>query len=983
MGMGNSGGGGGGFLTTSKSHTGLNIRQLSAASLRLEGSTGQTSTSGSHSQHQSHSQAQMQQQEQQKQPSSKLSRQLSAMSLREHNKKLEINAGADGGSGGKTLSKSKSNLNSQGSNTTGERNLKRHATISNHGTSKNNATSTNSVSGVLSPNGLLSHQDMSQNVIISTKSIEHSVQSPSGSPIMFRRSPDQMIPLEENATTSIDHLGKGVGENRMNSVKKDEYTSSPLGSNVMNAFSSISDNSNTTEGRNLVQNSGTEVNQSPSAIVKLAAPTNADQDSVVPSSTPNQQSYDQVGGTPSRINVFTKFLSNMVVSPTTNFMSVPRAASTSEMFSTSVRSLPVIPDEESEPEDHPKFELKSKHISLKNEASPSKGSGVSNGSDIFNLAKYSNPKIHQFFKEVIAAGAGNHGEDDTGSKCTSYLLESPLESEDNIEGPVGQEIHQEPEQKTLGMFNRKVAGNTSFGSLRSNGNILLSDDENGPTIGDSKRTEAGDDKKYSLGKITTSHTKTGASSHMVLQSDTTNDLITSVSAAVAKDTSASKMTSTLTTEHSAKEESAAHSSNMLTSQIRRGTIFLGNMIFGSIFSLSAEDDPIKSEEEAQREWKKAHHDAVQEIGVAAAITIVTDNLHGIADPWTLSFYDRELEESYRSFFAAMYMPNWRRGIVLQVAFFFCLFIYHMVAYPSDSSWYETLVAQRALSFPNVTDYTSISCTPGFECELCSNGHLCNYFSYLDESLFMGVGSILSGMLLYTLSFQLGPHGRWHQWTHLVAVFYMVFLIAIPISTHHFVIEPTITPYKTGLLYIFASFTFGILLRPRFLHTLVASPMILFVFVTEAIMAAKKHNMDTTSLGISSLAVFYTLCILCYILYHLEYDARSQFYRSTCMMKDNVKLQDQLKDMHRNYADKVLDFDSPLEKAMGMLTLMRMDPFLHNSHFESLGMVLALLNSKDLMTPDIQQQVYDGAVGLDEEGEVGVYGRTSFVVCNFF
>ena len=109
--------------------------------------------------------------------------------------------------------------------------------------------------------------------------------------------------------------------------------------------------------------------------------------------------------------------------------------------------------------------------------------------------------------------------------------------------------------------------------------------------------------------------------------------------------------------------------------------------------------------------------------------------------------------------------------------------------------------------------------------------------------------------------------------------------------------------------------------------------------------------------------------MCFTTRDFERTSRAQFVRSRSFMRTNEILIKQLKDMHKTYSDKVLDFDSPFEKALGILNLMRMDPTLGRKHFESVGVVIAMLNSGDIMAPDIEKQVHKGTVELGEEGEV--------------
>ncbi|KAJ3415258.1 cAMP-specific 3',5'-cyclic phosphodiesterase 4D [Chytridiales sp. JEL 0842] len=354
-----------------------------------------------------------------------------------------------------------------------------------------------------------------------------------------------------------------------------------------------------------------------------------------------------------------------------------------------------------------------------------------------------------------------------------------------------------------------------------------------------------------------------------------------------------------------------------------------------------------------------------------------DTLHGITDPWFLKFDDEKLEQAYQKYFASAHKPSWRLGTLIHIILLVLIMAYQMLVYPIDAKDFLSLQLTRdTVASTNISitlPALPSGCIPGYICAPCENGRLCNAYNFLHEALFFGVGALLPICTLYILSYT-GYFKFCKKDTSTEAAIYTLLMLAIPISARHAVVEPTVSPYKTAMLYVFSFFTSMGVLRPRLFHVLAISPVAFAIFVAEASATSVLYRMEKTSVVISALTVTAALVINCITTYEYERKARLQFLKSQSSMNINEKLFNQLKDMHKNYSDRIVDFDSPLEKAIGMISLIRMDPMLNKEHFESMGVVLALLTSKDLMTPDIERQVTVGRVALDEEGEAWLFSN---------
>ncbi|TPX71636.1 hypothetical protein CcCBS67573_g06106 [Chytriomyces confervae] len=359
------------------------------------------------------------------------------------------------------------------------------------------------------------------------------------------------------------------------------------------------------------------------------------------------------------------------------------------------------------------------------------------------------------------------------------------------------------------------------------------------------------------------------------------------------------------------------------------------------------------------------------VGVAAAIANA-EALNGLASPSTLTFYDPEMESGYRDYFAIYYIAMWRKALALILGVGWGVFVYHMLIYPADSDFYISLSAIRTKAFPEGS-WRSKQCLPGFVCVPCVSGHLCNVFNPILESVFFGGGFLVPTMALFIASYKLGPGSAFNVYTHSLAITYMVVLVSIPVSLRHYYIEPTITPYKTVLLYIFILFSASVLFRVRFIHLFTAFPVYIAAYATEAALTSIKHRSgDSTGFGIGIMLLVSSFLVILMGSYDFERNARAQYVQTRCVVQANEKLVSQLTSINTNFSDRIGELDTPLEKAIGLINIMRSDPKLSRHHMDGFGMLLALLNSNNLMAPDIEND--PGRLARDEEEEAYLFSN---------
>ncbi|KAJ1559129.1 hypothetical protein HK405_011906, partial [Cladochytrium tenue] len=144
------------------------------------------------------------------------------------------------------------------------------------------------------------------------------------------------------------------------------------------------------------------------------------------------------------------------------------------------------------------------------------------------------------------------------------------------------------------------------------------------------------------------------------------------------------------------------------------------------------------------------------------------------------------------------------------------------------------------------------------------------------------------------------------------------------------------------------------------------PIIFAVFTTESLLSFDTYG-DKNLLILSEFAVFGLLTSLLIMSNDYETQQRSNFIRSRNIMSVNTKLMARIWDLSEVCTRSTVDLESPLEKTLGILSRMRLAPNLNREQVESLGVALTLLNSDNLMAPNIEEQMLDSNL-FGEEGE---------------
>ncbi|KAJ3225012.1 cAMP-specific 3',5'-cyclic phosphodiesterase 4B [Clydaea vesicula] len=300
----------------------------------------------------------------------------------------------------------------------------------------------------------------------------------------------------------------------------------------------------------------------------------------------------------------------------------------------------------------------------------------------------------------------------------------------------------------------------------------------------------------------------------------------------------------------------------------------------------------------------------------------------ILNSWTLSFLEKEIDNEYAFFFANNNMKIWRQGLSLAVIISTVLFYYNYLVRERPNVFMETLILCFTILFPI--------------------------------------------MLLFLSSFTLSSR-KLHmaQYVHHFSTFFTL-TVGCAISLRHYILEREEPTYKTGFFYLLLVNGAHIIFHVRFLYLIIIMIILCSTFIIETILSSKLENIED--------AVISTICLVSGMLivatssYKLEKESRYDFLNTRKTENNTIKLMEQLKRLHKTYSHQVADFDSPLEKSILLVKSILSDPSLESSHMDSLGRLLGLLKSGDLMTPDIEKQVDGGLVELDKDQEAWLFSN---------
>lgn len=296
---------------------------------------------------------------------------------------------------------------------------------------------------------------------------------------------------------------------------------------------------------------------------------------------------------------------------------------------------------------------------------------------------------------------------------------------------------------------------------------------------------------------------------------------------------------------------------------------------------------------------------------------------------TLTFDAKDVEQAYRVFFLHKNLISWQVFAGVNILL---------------------IILAEALLFSLSTDLLKVS--P-------------NEYAILNGAIVLAPTIIIMGLTLVL------PKQFLEHWIHFFSVLFLLFVGPILSCGHYFIAEKSSYSLAiSGTVYILEIFSCVYFLQIRFLYTvggviLLAIPSWFLVFA----LALKSSSEARIGFIISTIASVLTLIIVSIMSYKQEKAMRYQFISDQQFLTINMKLHDQLSGLIKGYSNKIADLDSPLEKAIYGIKSLLASPSMSIEHLQTLQLILACLNSTNILTPDFDSQMRTGGIDVTDEQKV--------------
>ena len=298
--------------------------------------------------------------------------------------------------------------------------------------------------------------------------------------------------------------------------------------------------------------------------------------------------------------------------------------------------------------------------------------------------------------------------------------------------------------------------------------------------------------------------------------------------------------------------------------------------------------------------------------------------------FTLSFLDRQVEQAYHYFFLKKCLLTWQRFALITLMLIITFEATFLKVYPLGSL--------------NVKNFAILN----------------------------GAISLLPMTLITILTFLL-PVQYLSRWIHLFSLTFILFLCPILTFGQYFVIDvDSISPSIIAAFFILEVFACIFFFRLRFIYNL-GLCILIFIptwFAIYSRLLWQKSFVETRwNFTLSSISIILTCITICIISFIREKNIRNQFISDHEFLKTNLKLKQQLSGLLNGYSKKIADLDSPIEKAIYAIKSLLASPSMTAENLQTLHLILACLNSTNIMTPELINQMKAGSIEMDEEQKV--------------
>ncbi|KAJ3288895.1 High affinity cAMP-specific 3',5'-cyclic phosphodiesterase 7A [Borealophlyctis nickersoniae] len=337
----------------------------------------------------------------------------------------------------------------------------------------------------------------------------------------------------------------------------------------------------------------------------------------------------------------------------------------------------------------------------------------------------------------------------------------------------------------------------------------------------------------------------------------------------------------------------------------------------------------------------------------------------------LSFLEEDVEAEYQRFFLTKNMSAWRRTVWVIFWAATGMYLYVMIRSPNDGKEWEKYYSPAAKG--NITEAViDEHCPHGWYCMACNPDFLCNAYSLIKDIFCWVGGVLLPTVVVLAASYKLKP-AVIARYIHWMSVLYVVDVGVCGLMTRFRVVEPETSLSLSASLCIMLVYVSFIFMRVRFIYTVPGVTALLVAFAGMNAPTVYSNSRGTSSpkaFFISFLGLLVAAGVVSFSTYETELFNRTQFLNAQKLKKTNAKLTQQLKTLQKGYVNKAADFDTPLEKSFFILRSLMADPALGAPHLMALAQVMQLLNSSNLLTPDLENQLEL----LDNEQEAWLFSE---------
>ncbi|KNE63099.1 hypothetical protein AMAG_18949 [Allomyces macrogynus ATCC 38327] len=304
-------------------------------------------------------------------------------------------------------------------------------------------------------------------------------------------------------------------------------------------------------------------------------------------------------------------------------------------------------------------------------------------------------------------------------------------------------------------------------------------------------------------------------------------------------------------------------------------------------------------------------------------------------PWLLYFVEPTAETEYERDFSEKHIWSWRVYVMIGAIGHLVLACLNNALPLANRSWWGATTSITATSPQHVA-------VPGIMMAM-----------YL---------------LVLALSFRISEK-RLAQCLHPFAALIFITNTLLGATLYAVVLRPPATFFEPAFLYVVATTTTSLLLRLRYLVVLSCSLASWILFMVAGAIACPWPAYPVQDYVFVGLLTFLVLGTVTAFAFESERRARYDFFASQYYVSGSTRLMQQLA-VARAAAGGAMamsvDLDSPLEKALVMVRAMAHDPALSAAQAETLQAVLRLLQSSNVLVPDLQSQLDRAAIDAEQQ-----------------